>query len=123
MGLAMMNTTFLHQKGGKEKVKQIIIRIKDCKGKLVAKDYYYSQTRFNEEASNFIYRFLRPGDEVQIKIGNQYAKYLTHSELLDLMKDYELLDGVKYNEKKIIQMFLVDDYGVQYYMKEHLPEW
>ena len=104
-------------------MKQIIVRIKDYDGKLIAKDYYYSQARFNDEGADFIYQFLNPGCEVQIKIGNLYSKYLTHSELLDIIKEVELLDNTNYNERECIYDYLINDYGVQYYMKEYLPKY
>lgn len=103
-------------------MKQIIIRVKDYKGRLIAKDYYYSQARFNEEAAEFIYLNLNPGDEVQIKIGNLYCQYLTHSELLDIMKEYEL-DGYDYTEYEVIRDYLIQGYSIQYYMKEYLPQY
>lgn len=102
-------------------MKQVIIRIKDYNGKLIAKDYYYSQARFNEEATEFIYLNLNPGTEVQIKIGNLYCQYLTHSELLDIMKEYELED-CDYNEYQVIKDYLINGYSIQYYIKEYLPQ-
>lgn len=104
-------------------MKQIIIRVKDYDGKLIAKDYYYSQARFNDEAADFIYQFLNPGYGVQIKIGNLYSKYLTHSELLDIMKEVNLLSINNCNEKECIYDYLINDYSVQHYMKEYLPKY
>lgn len=104
-------------------MKQVIIRIKDYDGKLIAKDYYYSQARFNDEGANFIYQFFNPGYEVQIKIGNSYSKYLTHSELLDIIKEVELVDNTTYNEKECIYDYLINDYDIQYCIKEYLPKY
>lgn len=104
-------------------MKQIIIRIKDYKGKLIAKDYYYSQVRFNDEAAEFIFKNFEPGDEVQIKIGNLYTLYFTHSELMDAMQDYKIYDNLDLNHKQVIQLKYIEDYSIQYYMKEYLPQY
>lgn len=104
-------------------MKQIIIRVKDYNGKLIAKDYFYSQARFFDEAAEFIYNNMEPGDEVQIKIGNLHVVYFTHSELMDAMQDYKIYDELDLNHKQAIQLKYIEDYSVKYYVKEYLPQY
>lgn len=102
-------------------MKKVIIKIKDYKGKLIAKEYFYSQATFFHYAADFIYENMEPGDEVQIKIGNLHVVYFTHSELMDVMKDYKIYDGLDLNHKEAIQLRYIKDYSVEYYVKEYLP--
>lgn len=102
-------------------MKQVIIRIRDDKNRLVAKDYYYSQAQYNSYAFKFIDEYLQPGMEVQVKVGNQFSSFFLHSELID-----------KYNEEKLVDKTYTMDtalydeihsYSLNYYIKNYLPRY
>jgi len=109
-------------------MKQVIIRIRDYKGRLISKNYYYSQAQYFENAFDFIKNQLLPGMEVQIKIGNQYSKFFTYEECQNEAEEYKYvysdnedlmyrtIDGVIYNNS-------IEDYSVKYYIKDYLPRY
>lgn len=102
-------------------MKQVIIRIRDDKNKLVAKNYYYSKAQYNEGAYEFIDKYLQPGMEVQVKVGNQFSQYFLHSDLID-----------RYNEEKLVDKDYTMDsalydelhnYSLNYYIENYLPRY
>lgn len=98
-------------------MKQVIIRIRDCRPtyfKTVAKKYCYSVASFEYDGMDFIKSNLLPGREVYIKVGNQYAFYLSYEELEDYAKECDLdMDMALYNR--------INNYSTLYYVKEYLP--
>lgn len=98
-------------------MKQVIIRIRDVDGKLRDKFYYTSQAQFNSYAyKDILESSLTSGYEIDIKFGNEYRTFKTYEELLDDAKfNCTDLDDEIYT--------LVNEYNVQYYLKQYLPRY
>ena len=104
-------------------MKQVIIRIRDDRGKLISKIYYTSQAQYfnsSYSAFKFISEQLLPGMEVQIKVGNNYSKFFTYAECEDEVvlypEEFKNVDEVIYHES-------VEDYSVNYFIRNYLPEY
>lgn len=100
-------------------MKQVIVRIRDCKAtgfKTVATAYYYSKNQYRDEVIDFV-KTLMPHQEIYVKVGNQYSKYISYEEIVERYQNtLETVDEVLYDE-------LLDDGTLNYYIKEYLPRY
>lgn len=62
-------------------MKQVIIRIRDVDGKLRNKKYFTTVAQYEYEATDFIYKNLECGYEVELKVGNQFKAYTLECDL------------------------------------------
>lgn len=100
-------------------MKQVIVRIKDCRAtytRTLAVAYFYSVSQYESEVLDFV-KGLMPHQEIYVKVGNQYSKYISFEELVELYENTtESVDDVIYHE-------LIDDEDLMYHIKEYLPRY
>lgn len=98
-------------------MKQVIVRIRDCRPtytKTIARYYFYCVSSYEYDVMDCV-KTLLPGQEIWIKIGNQYSKFVSYEEILEACA----LNKTSFEEELRYQ--LLEDYSVNYNMKEYLP--
>ena len=97
-------------------MKKVIVRLRDCHPtyiKTLRKRYYYSQSHYSYEVFDD-FKDLQPGQEIWIKFGNQYEKFITYEDVLENSQlDNETFDDELYH-------MLVSEYDVDYFLKQYL---
>ena len=100
-------------------MRQVIIRVRDCRQtytKTIAKYYFYSQSSYEWESYDCV-KDLMPGQELYIKVGNVYCKYISFEDVLEYCKEEDMtFDSALWH-------LLVEDYSLNYYIKEYLPQY
>lgn len=100
-------------------MKQVIIRIRDCRPtytKTRTKFYYYSIAQYKSDAVGDCL-CLMPGEEIWIKVGNLYSKYISYEELMEnSQKDGITSDAELYNN-------LIEDESLKYWLNQYLPNY
>ena len=107
-------------------MKQVIVRIRDCRPtytKTIARYYFYSVYSYQYDVMDCV-KTLLPGQEIYIKIGNLYSKYISYEDvdeacsinnsLIVYDDEWETFEDALYGQ-------LLEDYNVNYYMKKYLP--
>ncbi len=98
-------------------MKQVIVRIRDCRltyRKTIARYYFLSVSSYHYDVMDCV-KTLLPGQEIEIKVGSTFCKYISYEDILNLAEDYgESFDDCLYHE-------LVDDSEMNYYIKNYLP--
>ena len=100
-------------------MKQVIVRIRDCRPtytKTIAKYYFYCVSSYEYDVMDCI-KTLLPGQEIWIKVGNLYSKYISYEELMENSQ----IDGITMEEE--LYNNLKNDYSLNYYMKEYLLQY
>ena len=98
--------------------RQVIIKIRDLKGKLRATQYYYCSSDFSTEAPKYIKENMFKGCEIQIKVGNQYSSFYSYEELQELAKE----DNIEVSS--VIYGWLNSPISsVKYYVENYLPKY
>lgn len=100
-------------------MKQVIVRIRDCRPtytKTIAKYYFYCVSSYEYDIMDCI-KTLLPGQEIWIKVGNLYSKYISYEELMENSQ----IDDITMEEE--LYNNLKNDYSLNYYMKEYLPQY
>ena len=100
-------------------MKQVIVRIRDCRPtytKTIAKYYFLCVSSYEYDVMDCI-KTLLPGQEIWIKVGNLYSKYISYEELMENSQ----IDGITMEEE--LYNNLKNDYSLNYYMKEYLPQY
>ena len=79
-------------------MKQVIIRIKDVRGRTIHKEYFLSNSSYQSNASEYVQDRLLPGMEVTISAGRYIYTGFTYEDCLndvnDYPEDYESVDDV-----------------------------
>lgn len=100
-------------------MKQVIVRIRDCKAtryKTVATAYFYTRAHYRDEILDFA-KTLMPHQEIYIKVGNQYSKYISYEEIMEASEiDEQTFDDELYTQ-------LIDNYSLNYEITNYLPRW
>lgn len=100
-------------------MKQVIIRIRDCRPtyiKTVARYYFLCVSSYEYDVMDCV-KTLLPGQEIWIKVGNLYSKYISYEELVEnAQKDDITIDEELYNN-------LLEDYNLNYYINQYLPKY
>jgi len=99
-------------------MKQVIVKIKNEKEKVISKFYYTSQGQFFSYAFKDIIESINSNFkdcyELDIKIGNQYRLYKSIEEIYEDAAYY----GIDFDEQ--VSNYL-NSYDIKYYVKEYLP--
>ncbi len=98
-------------------MKQVIVRIKDCRAtytRTLAVAYFYSVNQYKSEVLDFV-KGLMPHQEIYVKVGNQYSKYISFEELYDLEITRVVDDALTHE--------LINDEDLMYHIKEYLPRY
>lgn len=100
-------------------MKQVIVRIRDCRPtytKTIAKYYFLCVSSFECDVMDCINSLL-PGQEIYIKVGNLYSKFVSYEELLENSQiNGTALDEELYNNLK-------NDYSLNYWLNQYLPKY
>ena len=100
-------------------MKQVIVRIRDCRPtyiKTIARYYFYCLASYQEDIMDCTFDLL-PGQEIWVKVGNLYSKFISYEEIQELMQE----NGSSFEEE--LYNNLCNDYSLNYYMKEYLPQY
>ena len=99
-------------------MKQVIVRIRECRHtytKTIKTFYFYNYASYEFDAYDYL-KDLMPGQEIYIKVGNKYAKFISYEDVENAMKedncddfDYELYTMLHY------------DSNLNWWLKEYLP--
>lgn len=98
-------------------MKQVIVRIKDCRAtytRTLAVAYFYSVNQYKSEVRDFV-KCLMPHQDIYVKVGNQYSKYISYEELFELEINGGVDDALTHE--------LIDDEDLMYHIKEYLPRY
>ena len=99
-------------------MKQVIVRVKDCRptySKTIARYYFYCVSSYMYDVLDCVKNLL-PGQEIEIKVGNQYITWVSYEDMLEAINsgDYE-------SERDFLYHRLLNDSSLVYYIKEYLP--
>ena len=98
-------------------MKQVIVRIRDCRPtyiKTIARHYFYSVSQYEYEVMDCVKNLL-PGQEIYIKVGNLYSKFVSYEDILESCEiNHTTFEEELYNN-------VVNDYNIKYYIKDYLP--
>lgn len=98
-------------------MKQVIIRIKNEKGKVINKCYYTTQAQYNSYAFDDIVEVLKTTGvnkcEIDIKVGNQFRTFITVQDNIENCED-----SVKEQLYDCVHI-----YCLKQYIKDYLPEY
>ena len=100
-------------------MKQVIVRLRDCRPtytKTIRTRYYHSQAQYKHQVFDD-FKDLLPGQEIYIKIGNQFRAYISYE---DNIRDSEV-DNV--SEEDELYDNLTNNYNINYYMERYLPQY
>lgn len=98
-------------------MKQVIVRIRDCRPtytKTVARYYFLCVSSYEYDVMDCV-KTLLPGQEIWIKIGNLYSKFISYEEIIEACE----INKTSFEEELRYQ--LLEDYSVNYNMREYLP--
>lgn len=100
-------------------MKQVIVRIKDCRAtysKTISRAYYYSVNQYESEVLDFV-KTLMPGQEIHINVGRNYYKFISYEDLLENAQINEsTFDDEMYHE-------VIDDDFLMSEIKDYLPRY
>lgn len=100
-------------------MRQVIVRLRDCRPtyiKTIKKCCYYSQAHYKQQVFDD-FKDLLPGQEIYIKIGNQFSAYISYE---DNAKDSEI-DYIDFEDE--LHDNLINNYSINYYIERYLPRY
>lgn len=100
-------------------MRQVIVRLRDCRPtytKTIRTRYYYSQAQYKQQVYDD-FKDLLPGQEIYIKIGNQFSAYISYE---DNAKDSEI-DYIDFDDE--LYDNLTNNYNINYYIEKYLPKY
>ena len=100
-------------------MKQIIIRVRDCRPtytKTIKSFYFYSCSSYEYDAYDCV-KDLMPGQELYIKVGNQYAKFISYEDVQEYCNEENMTFD------SALRHLLFEDYSLNYNIKEYLPQY
>ena len=98
-------------------MKQVIVRVRDCRPtyiKTLHTYHFYGVSNYKHGVFDCV-KDLLPGQEIYIKVGNQYAKFILYEEILEYMQ----MNHTTFDEE--LEYQLVEDDSLLYHITNYLP--
>lgn len=100
-------------------MRQVIVRLRDCRptySKTIRIRYYYSQAQYKSQVFDD-FKDLMPGQEIYVKIGNQYATFIEYEDVDECAR----IDDFTFDQE--LWHKLVDSHSILYYLRDYLPQY